>query len=143
MGQYDSIIDLPHHESKNHKRMPFLDRAAQFAPFAALTGYEESIIETARITDQKIELSKEDLELLSYKLNYLKETKFKEEIEAIYFIFDEKKEGGHYKTYKGKVRRLDEANRILYFEDQTKLSLDLIVDIKNEALNQIFHNYAD
>ena len=72
MGKYDKIIDLPHHQSKNHPQMPLYDRAAQFAPFAALTGYDDLVEETARVTDEKIELGEseklEDLQLEGLKI---------------------------------------------------------------------------
>ena len=93
--QYDDIIHLPHHVSKTRPQMSMLDRAAQFSPFAALTGYEDAIQETGRLTDERMELSDEDRELLDRKWHYLQEIiSDRPEITVTYFVPDEKKAGG-------------------------------------------------
>lgn len=99
-----------------------MNRAAQFAPFAALTGYEESIEETARLTDHRIELSEDDIEDINAKLNFIKEhIKERPEVTIIYFQPDERKEGGEYLTVTGRVRRIDEVNKVLLLDDEQKL----------------------
>ncbi|MBR2042538.1 MAG: hypothetical protein IJ945_09250 [Oscillospiraceae bacterium] len=111
---YFEILSREHPTSKKHPRMSRMNRAAQFAPFAALTGYEESIEETARLTDRRIELSEYEIEELNAKLNFIQEhIKERPEVTIIYFQPDEKKEGGEYITVTGKVRRLDECLKMI------------------------------
>ena len=108
-----------------------MNRAAQFAPFAALTGYEESIAETARLTDHRIELSEEDIENINTKLNFIKEhIKERPEVTVTYFQPDERKEGGEYITVTGKVRWIEEVNGVVVFEGEKSLNLETIVEIK-------------
>lgn len=140
MGKYDSIINMPHHVSQTRVRMSLSDRAAQFAPFAALTGYEESIKETARLTDRKIELSDEEKELISSKLNYIISNKITEPVEVIYFVPDEKKEGGKYEVYIGSIRIIDQINHIIYFKNKTSIDIEEILSINNEILESVFLN---
>ena len=116
--RYDDVIYRQHPTSKNHPRMSRMNRAAQFAPFAALTGYEESIEETARLADRRIELSDEDIEDINAKLNFIKEhIKDRPEVTITYFQPDERKEGGEYLTVTGRVRWIDEVNGVMVFED--------------------------
>lgn len=94
---YEDIINLPHYEPKHHPRMSKYNRAAQFAPFAALTGYEEQVRETARLTDKKLEIDDGLKEILSNKLNYIQDNlNIKSELNFIYFISDLRKSGGKY-----------------------------------------------
>ena len=96
---YDDIIKLPHHESKVHSKMSISDRAAQFSPFSALSGYAEAINETKRLVDNKKELTNEEKEIISQKINYLIENANQDiEVLIIYFIKDDKKNGGIYKS---------------------------------------------
>ena len=131
---YDSIINLSHHVSAHRKPMDAIMRAAQFSPFAALTGFEDDIEETARLTDSMTELCDEEKEKLDRTLNLL-EMKLKEDIpkrpEVIikYFKFDERKAGGIYKSFKGALRVIDRVNRELIFTDSTRINIDLISDI--------------
>ena len=105
-----------------------MNRAAQFAPFAALTGYEESIEETARLTDHRIELSEDDIEDINAKLNFIKEyIKERPEVTITYFQPDERKEGGAYITVTGNARRIDEVNRVLVLEDGRMILIDIII----------------
>lgn len=114
---YD-ILYRNHPTSKKHPRMSNMNRAAQFAPFAALTGYEESIEETARLTDSRIELSEDEIEELNAKLNFIQEhIKERPEVTITYFQPDEIKEGGAYITVTGRVRRLDEWFKIMVMYD--------------------------
>ena len=125
MSKYDEIINIPHFDPKNHKRMSMTERAAQFSPFAALTGYTESVKETARLTKGKIELS-EDM-----KLQLIEEhLKGKPEVNIIYFIKDKKKSGGDYNEYTGVIRRIDKVNSKIIFVDKTVIDLKDIIDIQ-------------
>ena len=122
--KYDDVIWRQHPTSKKHPRMSRMNRAAQFAPFAALTGYEESIAETTRLTDHRIELSEEDIEDINAKLNFIKEhIKERPEVTVTYFQPDERKEGGEYLTVTGRVRWIDEVNGALVFEDEFTLPI--------------------
>lgn len=129
---YQDIINLEHYELK-HPRMSRYNRAAQFAPFAALTGYTEKVKEVARLTSQKIELDDALKELINYKLNQLnKVIKLKPEVEVTYFVPDIKKEGGAYLTKKGHIKRIDFINRLIKFTDNEKITIDEIITIKEE-----------
>ena len=128
--RYDDVIWRQHPTSKKHPRMSRMNRAAQFAPFAALTGYEESIEETARLTDRRIELSEYEIEELNAKLNFIQEhIKERPEVTITYFQPDERKEGGVYVTATGKVRRIDGVNRVLVFEEEKIICLETIIEI--------------
>lgn len=128
--KYDDIINLPHHVSSVHPQMPIIDRAAQFSPFAALTGYEEAIDETARLTDDYIELDESKKELLNEKLLQLKCTvEENKEISVTYFLPDEKKRGGAYVTVTGCVKKIDEYRRLIWMKDGTDIPIDRIYEI--------------
>jgi len=105
-------------------------RAAQFSPFAALTGYEEATDETSRLTDEKIELSDEDIEELNRKLQNLKR-----EAVITYFVKDERKSGGSYVTIKGEVRRIDDYEKTIVMRDGSRIFVDDILDIENIEKN--------
>ena len=105
MGSYDDIINLPHPSSAKHPRMPMSDRAAQFSPFAALTGHGAAIEETARLTDRRIELTEEEKTVLDEKLRLLLETGGEGMI--TYFLPDERKDGGAYVTKLGTIKKID------------------------------------
>lgn len=108
MGRYDDIINLPHHVSTKHPHMSIYDRAAQFAPFAALTGYGDAIDETARLTDRQYELDNDELANLELKLNQLQYMIDKKpRISVTYFEADERKAGGKYITVTGNLDRID------------------------------------
>ena len=131
--RYDDVIYRQHPTSKKHPRMSRMNRAAQFAPFAALTGYEESIEETARLTDQRIELSDEDISNINIKLNLIKERiKERPKVAIIYFQPDERKEGGAYITVTGKVRRIDEVNRVLVFDDERVVWIENMINVNTK-----------
>ena len=105
-NSYDDIINLPHPVSKNHPQMPLRDRAAQFAPFAALTGHDAAIKETARLTDERLELSEETIAQLNEKINIIRNNiGIEQKVSITYFIPDEKKAGGSYVTCSGIVKR--------------------------------------
>ena len=131
--RYDDVINRQHPTSKEHPRMSNMNRAAQFAPFAALTGYEESIEETTRLTDRRIELSEYEIEELDVKLNFIQEhIKERPEVIVTYFQPDERKEGGKYLTVTGNVRWIDEVNGVMVFEGETILDINTITDIEKE-----------
>ncbi len=129
MNNYDDIINLEHYEPKYHKRMSNLDRAAQFAPFAALTGYDDEIRETARLTNRKKELSEEDFNRINKYLNMLNDNKDLE-VNITYFIHDKYKSGGRYSNYIGKVKRIDNVYQIIYLTNNKKILFKDIIDIE-------------
>ena len=128
MSEYDDIIDLPRPRSA-HEPMPMSDRAAQFSPFAALTGYDAAIDETARLTDERIELSPDEREELDYKQQYIS-TLDNPTVTVTYFVPDARKAGGAYVTHTGVLKRIDEAEHSLVFEDGTWVDLDEVVWIE-------------
>lgn len=130
MNNYDDIINMPHHVSANRPHMPISDRAAQFAPFAALTGFGAVITETGRQTDSRITLSDDKLESLNEKITDVMRRTFQQPLITVtYFIPDKKKPGGSYAVYTGNVRVVDEFKRVIIFTDSTKILLDDISDI--------------
>ena len=128
---YSDIINLPHHVSRNHPPMPMMNRAAQFAPFAALTGYEAVIQETGRLTDEFIELSDDDKERLNQMIAELME-KIEEHpsVTVTYFKPDSRKAGGSYATISGRLKSVDEIQQILFMEDGTTIPFNCINDIR-------------
>ena len=122
MNKYDDIINLPHYESKTRKRMSLEARSAQFAPFAALTGYDDKVKETARRTDKRIELSDEEYNIINTKLQIIKEhIKEQPEINFVIFVKDKLKDGGKYEEVNGKVRVIDEVNEEIILVDKKHL----------------------
>lgn len=131
--QYADIINLPHHELTTHQRMPLINRAASFSPFAALTGYDEAVKETARLTDTRIELDDSTKIILSDKLQMAMEMADQEPtITVTYFVPDQKKAGGAYVDYTGIIKRIDEYERKVIFEDKTSIPIDDIYAIEGE-----------
>ena len=128
MGKYDDIINLPHHVSDFHKPMPMENRAAQFAPFAALSGHDDVIAETSRITEDKKDLSEEEIIMLSHNLNYALNNKVKAKIS--FYVPDEKKKGGSYKTIKGFIKKLDELERLIILNDGSKIPISCVSEIE-------------
>lgn len=128
---YDDIIDLPHHTSTRHPRMPLIDRAAQFATFQALTGYGEAILETARLTQEKAELTEEEQALLDEKLRWL--TDNGGEAVFTYFKADEKKSGGAYVTAVGVVCRTDALAGTVTLVDGTAIPITNILSIEHNS----------
>lgn len=130
MGKYDDILNLPHHVSSTRPHMSMHDRAAQFSPFAALTGYDDTVRETARLTDEKQELTADRITDLNQKIAFLKEhAEERPEITVEYFIPDEKKSGGKYVTLSGKFRRIDEYNHNMVFTSGEEIPLNDIFEI--------------
>lgn len=139
-GTYDDIIHLPHHVSATRPQMTASDRAAQFSPFAALTGYDAAIKETARLTDERVKLDEYMKDVLSDRLQILAD-RIKEhpEIVITYFQPDAKKKGGAYVTAVGTVKKIDEYERIVVMTDGTLIPIDEIISIDG----QIFETMCD
>ena len=138
MKDYSKIINLPHHQSATRKRMSNYDRAAQFAPFAALTGHDEAIKETARLTDDYMEMGEDRLGELSEKIQLLIDNLSEQpEITVVYFVPDERKSGGSYAEKTGIVRIIDEYERKLVFYDGDKILIDRVADFKGEIFSQL------
>ena len=137
-SKYDEIMSLPHHVSKTRSQMPMSDRAAQFAPFAALTGYDDAVKETGRLTDDKIELEENSLNELNAKIQLLRESLADvPEITFTYFKPDERKAGGAYLTTTGTVKKLDDYERLIVLQNGTKLPMDDIWDINGDIFGMI------
>lgn len=131
--KYDDIINLPRPISKNHPRMPLADRAAQFAPFAALTGHEAAMRETARLTEEKITLGDEAIADLNEKMkNIVGNIGTEQKVTITYFVPDERKKGGAYVTYSGVVKKIDRYNHILVMTDGTVIPIGQICEIGGE-----------
>ncbi len=126
-NSYDDIIDLPHHVSSRHPRMPVVSRAAQFAPFAALTGYDAVIRETGRLTREKVTLDEDERLRLGAQLTRLKECAGAGEISVTYFVPDGKKSGGEYVTVSGEVKRVDGTRQMLIMADGRQIAFDDIL----------------
>lgn len=130
MGPYDDIINLPHHVSKSHPQMPIKDRAAQFSPFAALTGYAGEVAEAARITETKIELTEDQCAILDERLCLLEDILPEQpEVVFTYFIPDQRKQGGAYTTVTGKLKRLDRVGRNILLTNGTAIPIDDLLEM--------------
>ena len=144
--KYDNIINLPHPVSTRHPQMPLTDRAAQFSPFAALTGHEAAIRETERLTDEWAELNEDRKALLDERLQMIRESlsggksgQNLPEIMFTYFQPDQKKRGGAYISVQGKVRKIDEYGHQVLLEDGTVLTIEHIAGIEGA----LFGGYED
>lgn len=128
--RYDDMINLPHHISIVHPQMPVSERAAQFSPFAALTGYDDAVKETGRLTDTKIELDEDAKEILDEKLRMIQE-QIEERLmaEITYFQPDDKKEGGAYITASGNIKKIDEYKKAVIMENGTEICIEKIINI--------------
>ena len=134
MGRYDDIIHLPHPTSTRHPRMPIADRAAQFAPFAALTGYDSAIKETARLTDEWVALDENAKAELDLKLRYLLD-QLPNPPEAVFTYFepDSKKDGGAYVSKSGIIKRIDPIEHKVILRDGSIIPIEFIVEIETPA----------
>ncbi len=148
---YADIIDLPHWEpGSKHPRMSLHDRAAQFAPFAALVGYDEMVDEEARLTDRQIEPGEEQLNLLNQQLNVINDTIAggnRPEVTITFFIPDEHKAGGRYATITARVKRIDTTARqvILITRDQPDIPetilFDRIISLQSNLVDSLDNSY--
>ena len=137
-GKYDKIMGLPHHVSKTRPQMPMSDRAAQFAPFAALTGYGAAIKETGRLTDERIELDVEALSALDMKYQLLMEALDEApEVTITYFQPDERKAGGKYVSAVGTVKKIDDFERRITMRDGTRIPMDDVLSIDGELFSSL------
>lgn len=127
--RYKDIINLPHHRSDKHPRMSSYERAAQFSPFAALTGFDDEIDEAARLTDCRPELTEDELNSLDAAIQQISELD-KPLIAVTYFVPDANKSGGSYRVYTGNLRFLDIGEGKLKFVDDSVILLENVVDIK-------------
>ena len=131
MNNYDDIINMPHHVSKTRKPMSLQNRSAQFAPFSALTTYDEKVREVARETSKKIELDDGIKLMLNDELSFIKNNiKLRPKVTITYFVKDEKKSGGCYKTITSNVKIVDEVYKRIILIDNTIISFDNVIDIK-------------
>lgn len=129
---YEDIINMPHHISERHPQMSIEARAAQFAPFAALTGYSDAVKETSRITEKRIEIDEELKLQLNTKLQkIIKNINTNPKITFTYFIYDDKKEGGKYINKTGCVKKIDITNEYIILTDKTKIPINEIININN------------
>lgn len=137
-GPYDDIIHLPHHVSDTRPQMPIANRAAQFAPFDALTGYKSAIIETARLTDNRIELDEGAIAALDEKLLILADyIANRPEIAVTYFRADDKKEGGAYVAATGALKKIDDVERIIILTDGSRIRIDDILEIECDLFEEL------
>lgn len=140
MNNYAEIINLKRPQS-NHNHLSIESRASQFSPFAALTGYDNEVKETARITDKKIDIDDGLREMLNAKLNYLNDhIKENPNISITYFVKDPKKEGGKYLTKQGIIKRIDTVNEIIKFNDNMTISMNDIINITGDIFNALYDN---
>ena len=131
--KYNDIINLPHHVSKKHPQLSKASYAAQFSPFAALSGYDGIVLEAARITDERVELGDKENDILNAKLQVIGDhIKEHPEIKVTYFEKDKKKSGGAYLQRNACIKRIDDVERIMYFTDGTNLPIDDITDMQGE-----------
>lgn len=137
-SKYEEIIDLPHHVSKTRPQMPMSDRAAQFSPFAALTGYNSAIKETGRLTDEKIELDEEALMALNMRYQILIDSlKDSPEVRITYFKPDERKAGGAYVTIAGVVKKVNDYERLITMQDGMVIPMDDVLTIESELFSEL------
>ena len=130
---YEDIVNLPPHISKKHPQPTMMDRAARFAPFAAITGYEEMVLEEARVTEERIDLDEGTLSLLNEKLNMIQEFLDEEpEVSITYFEPDKKKAGGAYVSITGVVKRIDEYEHLVIMTDGKKIRIDDIFGLESD-----------
>lgn len=136
--KYKDIIDLPHHQSKTRQRMSMIDRAAQFSPFAALTGHNAAIIETARLTDRQIELDEGRKSIINEKIrmisDYISE---KPTVTITYFEPDTKKDGGAYLNTTGTVKRINDLKKEIILTNGAIISIEQIFDIEGELFKEM------
>ena len=137
--KYDDIINLEHHISKKHKQMSLENRSAQFAPFAALVGYDDAVKETARITDSKIFIDDEIKEIINKTIQQIKNNLNKHvQIKVTYFIPDKLKSGGKYQIEVGIVAKINEYSKIIKLETGTEIPIEEIIEL--EILKNVYTN---
>lgn len=135
---YEDIVNLPPHISKKHPQPTMMERAARFAPFAAITGYEEMVLEEARVTEERIELSEGAKAVLNKKLGILKENLNDwPEVTVTYFEPDQRKSGGAYVSSTGVIRRIDEHQHLIQMMDGKRIFMDEIYEIESAFFERL------
>ena len=138
-NKYNDIINMPHHISRKHKQMPILDRAAQFSPFAALSGYEDAVKETARQTDNRICLSEEAKSFINDKIQILNELLHTSpSISVTFFVPDDKKDGGSYITDTGTVKKIDDYKKAVIMNNGKRIPFKNILELDGEIFNSLY-----
>lgn len=139
---YDDMLDMPHHVSKVHPQMTMQQRAAQFSPFAALSGHGEAVQEAQRLTDDKLDLDERQKIELDEKLQILlQHLKEQPKLHIVYFIPDDKKAGGEYVSKEGKTRKFDPYEKTLIMADGTKIAIDQISELNGELFDNLDYNF--
>ncbi len=134
---YDDIINLSRPESKKHTPMPMEDRAAQFLPFAALTGYDAAVSETARLTEERVELDAQEAERLGARLAVLvKRQQEQPELSLLYYVPDARKAGGAYVTVSGRIKKITDFPRCIYLTDGSRIPIEDIVAVESPCLRE-------
>ena len=137
-GKYDDIIHLPHHVSNKRPHMAVIDRAAQFSPFAALTGYDAAVKETARLTDERVELDEYMKDAISHKLQIIEEgLEEQPKIAITYFQPDAKKNGGEYITLISTVKKIDQFRRLVVMTDDAVIHIDEIISLDGQIFDTV------
>ena len=135
---YSDIIDLPHHEPKTRMRMPRSNRAASFSPFAALSGYDDAVKETARLTDRQIEIGEDTKIALNERLRIaMEQIENHPVITVTYFMADSRKNGGAYVKHTGVIKKIDECERKVIFRDQMVIPIDCIYEMDGEIYKHL------
>lgn len=139
---YDDIINLPHYESKTHPRMSMHQRAAQFSPFAAVTGHDAAVKETERLTDKQIDLDERQKVELDEKLRIISEHLGQNpEVKITYFEPDQKKDGGAYITVSGFIKKIDVYEKKIVLQDGQKIEINQIYDLNSDVLEKLDFNF--
>ena len=139
-GKYDDILHLPHHVSPTRRRMTMAERAAQFSPFAALAGYEDAVLETGRVVEQRIDLSEEEKAVLDRKQQIILaalERGERPNVTVTYFQPDAKKDGGAYIDFTGEIKRVKTAENRFVFMNDMKISFSDIFDLRCELFSHL------
>ncbi len=136
---YNDIINLPHHVSTKHPRMKMIDRAAQFSPFAALTGHGAAVSETERLTEKFAEPDEYEKSIINEKLRFLAELVSQRPVaEIVYFEPDKRKDGGEYVTVTGEVKKIDSVGQSVLMADGQRISVEFISDIRCDLFGEAF-----
>lgn len=135
-SRYEDMLELPHHISRERPQMAMEERAAQFSPFAALTGYGDAIRETGRLTERQLELEPDVKDRLNEKLRLLMELPSpRPEVSIVYFLPDEKKEGGSYVSVRGRVKKVDENSRQIVLENGGRIPLEAVMELDGDIFS--------
>lgn len=138
-GKYDDILSLPHPTSSRFPRMGAIERAAQFSPFAALTGYDDAIQETGRLTQQPVELQEDARQDLDQKQHLLLELAHcTPEVSVSYFLPDTQKDGGAYVTVRDRLRSVDPLRRLMILKNGTQIPLDAVIELDSPVFADLF-----